>query len=630
MNEFLEAFLQEARELVEQASGDLLALEQRPDDKGRIDSAFRAFHTLKGSAGIVEFHAMARLLHAVEDVLGRVRSGAEPITAALITRCFGCLDQVLTWLRYIEEHGKLPDDDGSVGRLAAAFAGTPKDARRPGATPNLDMAGDFPQPARELLKTQIVLLGSEERSGAAGRFASVATVVLNVLRACGRTDQAAEFERKYLACVRDRDSRGLIDAIEALFHANEQTASTFEPRTVESIAQEPSARTLRVDVERIDALVKLAGEMTVVRNAFAHAVNLAQNGGASDTLAALLKSQHAALDRLVDDLQLSALNMRVLPLRHVFQRFPRLVRDLAEQLGKSVRLIMEGDDTEADKTVVENLAEPLIHVIRNAIDHGIETQEQRARSGKVPAGTIRIAAQREGDNVIIVISDDGAGIDTARIRAIAAERELLPPDALQAMSDEEVTNIVFMPGFSTAKEITGLSGRGVGMDAVGSAVERLGGRVSIQSGLGRGTSVRFSLPFSVMVSQVMTATAAGQEFGVPLENVLESVRVPAASVVAIGEAYAFVLRDATIPLIDLAQIVGGEKSFPAGRPNYDVMVVEIDGQLVGLVVEHLGERMDVMLKPLDGLIAGTPGVAGTTLVADGKVLLVLDLPELLQ
>jgi two-component system chemotaxis sensor kinase CheA len=409
-----------------------------------------------------------------------------------------------------------------------------------------------------------------------------------------------------------------------------KTVSTSEPKTAESITQEPSTRTLRVDVERIDALVKLAGEMTVVRNALAHAVSLAQSGGASDTLAALLKSQHAALDRLVDDLQVSALNMRVLPMRHVFQRFPRLVRDLAEQLGKPVRLMMEGEDTEADKTVVENLAEPLVHVIRNAIDHGIESPEQRLRSGKVAVGTIRISAHREGENVIVVVADDGAGIDTARIRAIAAERDVLPLDTIQSLSDEEATNIIFMPGFSTAKEVTGLSGRGVGMDAVRSAVERLGGRVSLQSSLGSGTSVRFSLPFSVLVSQVMTATAAGQDFGVPLENVLETVRVPASSIVPIGEDFAFVLRDVTIPLIDLAQIVGRKKSFPSGQPNYDVMVVAIEGQMVGLVVERLGERMDVMLKPLDGLIAGTPGVAGTTLVADGRVLLVLDLPELLQ
>jgi two-component system chemotaxis sensor kinase CheA len=492
------------------------------------------------------------------------------------------------------------------------------------------VAGNLPQAARNLLEVQIALLRSDESSGAKGRFVSAATVVLNVLRGCGRIGQAADFDRKYQECLHTGDFRKLIDAIGAVFDADDQSVSTSEPQSAEAAAQEPSARTLRVDVGRIDALVKLAGEMTVVRNAFAHAVDLAQNGAASDTLTALLKNQHGALDRLVDELQMSALNMRVLPMRHVFQRFPRLVRDLAEQLGKPVRLIMDGEDTEADKTVVEKLAEPLVHVIRNAIDHGIEAEPERVKSGKAASGTIRISAHREGENVIVVVADDGAGIDTARIRAIAAEREVLPPDAIQALSDEEVTNIIFMPGFSTAKEVTGVSGRGVGMDAVRSAVERLGGRVSLQSNPGRGTSVRFSLPFSVMVSQVMTATAAGQDFGVPLESVLETVRVPATQVVPVGGAHAFVLRDQTIPLIDLAQLVGGAKSFPSARSDYEIMVVAIEGQMVGLVVERLGERMDVMLRPLDGLIAGTPGVAGTSLVADGRVLLVLDLLELLQ
>jgi two-component system chemotaxis sensor kinase CheA len=201
MNEFLEAFLQEARELVEQASADLLALERRNDDKGRIDSAFRAFHTLKGSAGIVEFHAMARLLHAAEDVLGRVRSGAEPVTTALITHCFSCLDQVVAWLRYIEQRGQLPDDDGSADRLAAAFAGDSSDVSRPASKAISEVAGDLPRPARELLETQIALLRSEEISGAAGRLVSAATVVLNVLRACGRARRAADFDLRYQKCL---------------------------------------------------------------------------------------------------------------------------------------------------------------------------------------------------------------------------------------------------------------------------------------------------------------------------------------------------------------------------------------------------------------------------------------------
>ncbi|HEX7810907.1 MAG TPA: chemotaxis protein CheW, partial [Burkholderiales bacterium] len=362
-------------------------------------------------------------------------------------------------------------------------------------------------------------------------------------------------------------------------------------------------------------------------NAIGHTAKLAAE--ASNALAPVLKERHAVLDRLVRELQRSVLGMRVLPLRHVFQRFPRLIREISAALGKSVNLVIEGEDTEADKVIVEMLFEPLLHVLRNAMDHGVEAAPVRAASGKPPAATIRLSARRQNENVVVEVSDDGPGIDVARVRRAALERGLVTQEVLDAMSDTEATDLIFAPGLSTADEVTGLSGRGVGMDAVRSAVGRLSGHVGVESRAGEGTTVRFTLPFSVMMTRVMTVEAGGQMFGIPLDAIMETVRVDADSIVPVGAAKAIVLRDRTLPLVELAGALGVQHKESRER-EATVVVVRVDSQLGALHVDRVGERMEVMLKPLDGLLSGTPGIAGSSLLGDGSVLLVLDLGEVLQ
>ena len=276
-------------------------------------------------------------------------------------------------------------------------------------------------------------------------------------------------------------------------------------------------RALRVEVERIDALVRLAGELTVMKNTLGHASRLAKDGSDPTVLGALLAEQHALLDRLVEELQRSLLGIRVLPMRHIFRRFPKVVREMAGDLGKSVRLLTEGEATEADKAVVEALSEPLLHVLRNAVDHGIETAAQRGAAGKSATATIRLRAVRDGEQMIVEVEDDGGGIDTAKVRAIAAAEGIAAPEQLAAMTEEEITGLIFTPGLSTAAAISEVSGRGVGMDAVRSAIARLGGRVEIASRPGEGTRVRFQVPFAVIMSRVLTLEAGGQVFGVPVD-----------------------------------------------------------------------------------------------------------------
>jgi two-component system, chemotaxis family, sensor kinase CheA len=293
-----------------------------------------------------------------------------------------------------------------------------------------------------------------------------------------------------------------------------------------------------------------------------------------------------------------------------------------------VRLETEGDETEVDKVVIDALYEPMLHVLRNAIDHGVEAAARRAASGKPPVATIQMRGRREGDNVVVEIEDDGAGVDIARVKQAAVERGVLSAEDGAALSDAESIELIFEPGFSTASEVTDLSGRGVGMDVVRRAAERLGGRVSMESAPTRGSVVRFELPFSVMMTQVMTVESGGQVFGIPLDAIVESVRIARDRIRPLGAARATVHRDRTIPVLNLAEALGGDKREPTS-PEAILVVVFQGGQIGALEVEKLGARAEIMLKPTGGLLSKVRGISGTTLLGDGSVLLILDIEALL-
>jgi two-component system chemotaxis sensor kinase CheA len=627
MNEFVEQFLLESRELVEQANADLLAVEENPGDTERLDSAFRAFHTLKGSAGIVDFAAMGRAAHAAEDLLAAVRSGKAAISRELVGNCLGCLDLIQQWLDAMQINGDIPakvdaEADAIVARLGTPTAGSVSDASNAhvGAE-NETLSAE----ATALLQAQIQLLQEKTSEGLVGRLLSAGRVAVNVLRSSGLLEPIADLEYAAGASAAAEDGAPLAAVIQKLLPAYVPGV----PGPEASAGVDTAARVLRVDVERIDALVKLTGELIVAKNAIGHAAQLARNNADPQTLAQLLKEQHGLIGRLIEELQRSVLTIRVLPLRHVFNRFPRLVREIAETLGKPARLVTEGDGTEADKVVVEHLFEPLLHIIRNALDHGIETAAERSALGKPPIATINLRAARSGDVVVIEVQDDGRGIDIDKVRALAVKREVAEPGVIAQMSDDEVADLVFAAGFSTAAAITDLSGRGVGMNVVRSNVERLGGTARIVSRPGQGTSVILRLPFSVMMTRVMTVAAGGQILGLPLDHVVETASIPRDQISAIGKGEAFVLRNRTIPLVNLARTLGQPGSGPPSA-EAKIVIVSLDGQLGGLEVERLGDRLDVMLKPMDGILQGMPGVAGTSLLGDGTVLVVLDLQDLLR
>ncbi len=626
MNEFLEQFLIEGRELVTQGNDDMLALEEHPDDRERLAGAFRAFHTLKGAAGIVDFVAMGRALHAAEDVLSAVRSNNAQVTPLLIDMCLACLDQVGAWIDQMQATGELPvAADGEADDLVRRFS----TIAAPAKPPSPGDAGPAPQPAaglssigRDLLEAQKMLLAESAAEGAAGRLESAGRVAANVLRHHGRSLDATDLEGLLQSSLLAGDAAAMSAAIDKVLEG----LSERPPEPAATTANPPPEVTLRVDVDRVDALIRLTGELLIAKNAIGHSAALAQDAADSRALAVTMKNQHLLLDRLVGELQRSVFSLRVLPLHHVFQRFPRLVREMANSLGKPARLMIEGATTEADKTIVEAIFEPLLHVLRNALDHGLESPDERAQLGKPASATIRLRAARQGEHVLIDVEDDGRGIDVARVRDVALQRNVASQAALAAMSDDELADLIFAPGFSTASEVTGLSGRGVGMDVVRTTIERLGGQVAVSSRPRRGTTVQFTLPFTVMMTQVLTVEAAGQVFGVPMAAVVETVRVDRKAIAPVGAARAMVLRNRTLPVIDLARALG--RAPGASAVDANVLIVSIAGQWGGLEVDRLGEPMDVMLKPPEGLLAGVPGIDGTTLLGDGRVLIVLDLHEI--
>ncbi|MBY6263976.1 chemotaxis protein CheA [Azospirillum sp. 412522] len=443
------------------------------------------------------------------------------------------------------------------------------------------------------------------------RRAAVARAVTAILTALGRPAQRATVAA---ACG---DAGSL-----RRFLADGPPAET--PATAASRSAPAPRRALRVEPERMDALMALVGELSVVKGQLGPLVRRAGDGETARDM----KAFAARLDGLVGDLRHAALRLRLLPLARVFDPLPRLVRDTARRLDKTVELVLDGAETEADKDILDVLGEPLLHLVRNALDHGIEAPDRRAAQGKPPGGTLRVHAFQDKGGVVVEVSDDGAGIDPAAMRRAAVVKGLLKPDAAAALSDADAVRLVFAPGFSTAGSVSDLSGRGVGMDAVRAAVERAGGRVELSSTPGSGTRVRLSLPLTLSITRVVVVEAAGSLYGIPVALVGGVQRVPRAEIRAVKRAESVVLRDRVVPLVRLRRLLGQPEDERAREADCIVLAELGDGP-VAVAVDDVGERADVVLRPMTGVLRGLRGYAGTAVLGDGRLILVLDLRELL-
>ncbi|EJW10869.1 Signal transduction histidine kinase CheA [Rhodovulum sp. PH10] len=520
---------------------------------------------------------------------------------------------------------------------------------RPGTVPAdaRDAAsGDVEALARRIVAAQrCVLAEAQALDRVRAHVGAVATVLARLLP--GRADDGlcARIAAAARVAETDGDAGPLLDLLGTLDDATDggtAAATTVAPGTA-SVVPAPgadasageaardergAARMLKVDQAKVDLLMNLIGELVVSKNSLPFLARRAEHIHGSREMAREIKDQYAVIDRLAQEMQGAIMQVRMLPVSEVFDRFPRLVRDLARKLEKRIDLVVEGEDTAADKTIIEALGDPLLHVVRNAIDHGIEPPAERRAAGKPEQATIVLKASQEADHVAIEVRDDGRGIDPAKVRAAAVAKGVVDAGAAEALSDQEAIRLIFRPGFSTAAKVSDLSGRGVGLDVVLTTVEKLGGRVAVTSRSGEGTTVRIAMPLSMAVTRVMVVEVGGEPYGIPMDIIAETVRVPRERIKTIKQAPAFVLRDTVVPLLRLARTLGCGTA-AADVAAEAVLVCRIGGAPIGLVVDNFREGMDVILKPFDGVLAGMRGFSGTALLGDGHVLLVLDLKELL-
>jgi len=655
-DDLLQHFIVEARELVQQATDDLMVLEGDPFDTARLDSTFRIVHTLKGSVGLFDFAPMGLALHAAEDLLGALREGRGTLDSAVIDSLLDCIDQAERWIHTIEETGRLPPDAAEEGSRLARNLRAQIDERsmRDDPTPlKVDIGW-----AEELISESpdAVRLRASGTSLVAIRYTprhdcffagddplallrSVPDLVAVRLLTREPRPRAAEMNPFSCNLMIEALSRTDMEAVKAIFrfvpdqvsiHELNRSLQTDNPEAkTGSAVTDPSAgatsRMLRIDAARIDRLADLVGEMVIAKNALAHVAS--QGSEAKDLIQGIAASQ-TTIERLVAQMHRAVMDVRMMPMRDIFRRFPRLMRDIAGSSGKTIDFSLEGESVEADKSIVEGLFEPLLHILRNAVAHGAEAEDIRLQAGKPPRARIVLRAYRGGDRVIVEVEDDGYGVDPARVRQVAQERSLAPADRIEQMNDDEILDMIFAPGFSTASEITDLSGRGVGMDAVRSAVERIGGRAGVRSVPGHGTTIHLSLPLTIVMTKVMAVQVGGDLYGIPMDDVVETTFVPVARILPVQDAQAFVLRERTIPLIWLADLLEIPHKAAAG-PGAKVVVMSIGGEPVGVGVDGFAERMDVLMRPMGGILASIPGVMGTTLLGNGSVLMILDVPELI-
>jgi len=644
MDELMAQFIVEARELVQTAVDDLLALDSDPDEAGRLDSLFRAVHTLKGSAGLFDLAVLQSVLHRAEDDLGRVRSSGARLDAGQVDALVAILEWVDKCVDDIERDGVV--DAHLLARadpLLAALDAEPgaRQVRVETATSAsiawalalAETVGGQPAVAVRYRPHPECFFNGDDPIALVSRVPALLHLAIAPREAWPAPDRFDPYRSNLWF---EALSGGPLSDVEAVFRlvpdqveivslaaSPELPTNDTAPDAATDARPAATVRSLRVDPARIDALLDTVGELMTTKNGLAAlaATAAALEGGAE--LARAIGATQKGLDRLVGSLHGAVLQTRMVPFAQAFRRLPRMVHDLSRRLGKPTELVIEGDAIEADKTIVDELFEPLLHLVRNAMDHGIEDAAGRFAAGKPIKATLRLWVARQGDRAVIGLTDDGRGIDPQAIRTAAVRKGLKTADEAASLDDAEAVDLLFAAGFSTSAAVSDLSGRGVGLDAVRSAITRLGGMVEIASRVGAGTTMTLHLPVSFALTQLLVVSVAGERYGVPMQSVVETVRVRRSEITPIRGNRAFVLRDRTVPLLTLSALLGlSDDAAPAD--DLTVLVLGLEDQQVGVAIDAVAERMETITRPLGGLLSGVRGIAGTTVLGDGQVLLVLD------
>ena len=666
MSQYLGAFLDETDDNLQRLDDLLLALEKNMVDMDVINEIFRSAHTLKGMAGTMGFTQMMGLTHAMEDRLDAARKGTRPLTEADMNLLFNGLDSLQAMADSIRGGGNdahidvaamvsaLRDESPAAGAAlkAAESAAAAEASANAKKTPKLsEQELEWVKKANEMSMTPYKI--KVTLSSSCLLRAARAYMVVNRLEEMGslfKTHptvedlEAEKFDFEftiYLASSQDPEELQKaaekisdVDTVEieemAIGEEEEEepeaapAAQAAAPAPAQQAAPQAPAKkdgakkanqTVRVDIGRLDKLMNLVGELVISRARIERLVQEARLREFDDPL--------SQLGRISGDIQELVTKLRMVPVSFTFDRFPRLIRDLCKTLNKNVELVLEGEDTELDRTVIDEIGDPMVHLIRNSMDHGIEHPDERRALGKPEKGILKISAYQEGSGVVIEVSDDGAGIDPDKVRQKAIERGVVTEERAASMTDEEVQQLVLLPGFSMAKAVTDLSGRGVGMDAVKTKVEALGGQFDMVSKKNEGTHVYIRLPLTLAIVLSLLIKVGHETYAISLENVEETILVKKENIKTMHGEPATLLRGEVLSLSDLGDILGAE-GIEHDRDEYPVVVVKMGKNKTGFIVSQLIGQQEIVIKSLGRFLSKIDGISGGTILGDGNVALILD------
>ena len=678
--EILQDFMVEAGEIHEQLGQQLVDLEDSPNDSGLINAIFRAFHTIKGGAAFLQLTHLVSLCHKAEDAFDLVREGRLLIDESSCSLFLDVHDILGEMFAALESGADMQPAPDSMFNELKVFMSKVNASTKPDESQEEDPDGSeeifgetdsFEDEFDKISSANIP--DSPTSSSAPTENESVEDEFERIL--AENMDQGSnatesiddEFERILAENsgqnetpetpppstpkkITDDEFENILDDMYGEGKFDQESTPMIDispsatpiqsPSTKPSpVATKPKATpkkpnidsSVRVDIKVLDHIMNMVGELVLVRNRL---VTL-ENGKDSEELPEEeyreeVEKSIANLDVVTSDLQLAVMKTRMQPIKRVFGRFPRVVRDLAKRLGKNLRVVMEGENTDLDKNLVEELADPLIHLIRNSADHGIEMPDIREAAGKDSRGTITLAACQQGDSIVLTISDDGAGINPEVIKKIAIEREVITVEESKRLSDTETFNLIFLPGFSTTTETTDVSGRGVGMDVVKTKISQLNGSIVIESAMGKGTSITIRVPLTLAIMPTLTVRVGPQFFALPLANVKEILSLDNRPTNNVDGKRLLPLRDRTIPLFYLKHwLIDGSDIYDHPSTGH-VVVVEVNSEQVGFIVDGLIGQEEVVIKPLGDALKSTPGLAGATITGNGKVSIILDLQDLIQ
>ncbi|WQW36961.1 chemotaxis histidine kinase/response regulator CheAY2 [Helicobacter pylori] len=647
LQEIMEDFLIEAFEMNEQLDQDLVELEHNPEDLDLLNRIFRVAHTIKGSSSFLNLNILTHLTHNMEDVLNRARKGEIKITPDIMDVVLRSIDLMKTLLVTIRDtgsdtnNGKENEIEEAVKQLQAITSQNLEGAKETSGTKEAPQK-ENKEEAKEENKENKAKTPTAENSASDNPLADEPDLDYTNMSA---EEVEAEIERllnKRQEADKERRAQKKQEAKQEVTPTKEppKTETPKAPKTetkakAKADTEENKApsigveQTVRVDVRRLDHLMNLIGELVLGKNRLIRIYSDVEERYDGEKFLEELNQVVSSISAVTTDLQLAVMKTRMQPVGKVFNKFPRMVRDLSRELGKSIELIIEGEETELDKSIVEEIGDPLIHIIRNSCDHGIEPLEERRRLNKPETGKVQLSAYNEGNHIVIKISDDGKGLDPVMLKEKAIEKGVISERDAEGMSDREAFNLIFKPGFSTAKVVSNVSGRGVGMDVVKTNIEKLNGIIEIDSEVGVGTTQKLKIPLTLAIIQALLVGVQEEYYAIPLSSVLETVRISQDEIYTVDGKSVLRLRDEVLSLVRLSDIFKVDAILESNSDVY-VVIIGLADQKIGVIVDYLIGQEEVVIKSLGYYLKNTRGIAGATVRGDGKITLIVDVGAMMD